>query len=480
MQYTPPGRIKTLDALRALLAEEAPDIACTDDPAPLATPIEVCGRTLTNRFCIHPMEGWDGTAEGRPTEHTLRRWHRFGLSGADLIWGGEAYAVQPEGRANPNQLWFNRDDNPVKHLQRLRDTLLEGRTEAGLTDDTLLLGLQLTHSGRFSRPRPGAGEATPLVLAHNPVLEAKYNNADSVRVLTDDELGTIRDDMIDAAETAQEAGFAFVDVKCAHGYLLHECLSARRREGGYGGDLDGRTRLLREIVEGIRERCPNLHIGVRLSVTDVPPHEKSPDTNIGRPVEHDLTPYDVSFGVDQCDPTKPDLTEPLVVIGMLQDLGVSMLNVTIGSPYWCPHVQRPATYPPSDGYLPPEHPFKGVQVHLQTTRAVKAAFPDLCVVGSGYSYLQEWLPHVAAAEVQAGHVDCIGLGRMVLSYPQLPRDIVAGKGMDRTSICRTFSDCTTGPRNGEISGCYPLDAYYTDMPQAITIKGLRREAMGRA
>jgi 2,4-dienoyl-CoA reductase-like NADH-dependent reductase (Old Yellow Enzyme family) len=214
-------------------------------------------------------------------------------------------------------------------------------------------------------------------------------------------------------------------------------------------------------------------------VTDVPPHEKTPDTGIGRPVAHKLTHYDVSLGVDQRDPIQPDLREPLEIIDMLQSWGVSMLNVTIGSPYWCPHVQRPATYPPSDGYLPPEHPLRGVQRHLETTRAVKEANPDLLVVGSGYSYLQEWLPHVAAAEVEQGHVDMIGLGRMVLSYPHFPRDIVDGRQLDRACLCRTFSDCTTAPRNGEISGCYPLDEYYKTMPQAITIKGLRRKAMGR-
>ena len=475
MKHTPPGTVRTLEALQALLADEAPLLGCTDHFALLLQPLAACGRMLTNRFCIHPMEGWDGTAEGAPSDHTMRRWHRFGLSGADLIWGGEAWAVQAEGRANPNQLWFNRNDNPVAHLADLRSELLAGRAAAGLSEDSLLLGLQLTHSGRFSQP----GDGAPLVMAHNPVLEAKYDNANDVRVLTDDDLRRIRDDMIDAAETAQQAGFSFVDVKCAHGYLLHESLGARRREGPYGGDLVGRTRLVREIVQGIRDRCPRLHIGVRLSVTDVPPHERTPDTNIGRPLEHALTNYDVSLGVDQRDPTLPDLREPLEIIGMLQAWGVSMLNVTIGSPYWCPHVQRPATYPPSDGYLPPEHPLRGVQFHLDTTRKVKQAHPDLIVVGSGYSYLQEWLPHVAAAELERGHVDLIGLGRMVLSYPQLPRDIVSGKDLDRSCICRTFSDCTTAPRNGDISGCYPLDEYYKAMPQAVTIKGLRRKAMGR-
>lgn len=478
MQHTPPGRIHTIDALRDLFSQVSPAINAIDEPnAALSAPINACERTLSNRFCIHPMEGWDGTLAGAPTAHTLRRWNRFGLSGADLIWGGEAYAVQARGRANPNQLFFNRNDDPVQHLAALRDALLKGRKEAQLDESSLLLGLQLTHSGRFCRPTQDG--PTPLVMQHHSVLETKYDNADSVHVLSDDELQQIRDDMIDAAAIAHHAGFAFVDVKCAHGYLLHESLCARRRRGPYGGDLTGRTRLVLEVIDGIRARCPDLHIGVRLSVTDVPPHERTPDTGIGRPIAHDLPKWDLSLGVNEDDPTLPDLTEPLAIIALLRDHGVSMLNVTVGSPYWCPHVQRPATYPPSDGYLPPEHPLLGVLRQLDTTRAVKAAFPDLIVVGSGYSYLQEWLPHVAGAEIQHGHVDVVGLGRMVLSYPHLPRDIVAGRDMDRAFICRTFSDCTTGPRNNEISGCYPLDPHYKAMPQAVTIKGLRREAMGR-
>jgi NADPH2 dehydrogenase len=75
------------------------------------------GRTIGNRFCILPMEGWDGTSDGFPSELTVRRWERFGLSGAKLIWGGEAVAVNPEGRANPNQLMLNRDTAPAIERQ---------------------------------------------------------------------------------------------------------------------------------------------------------------------------------------------------------------------------------------------------------------------------------------------------------------------------------------------------------------------------
>ena len=161
---------------------------------------------------------------------------------------------------------------------------------------------------------------------------------------------------------------------------------------------------------------------------------------------------------------------------MLVELGVEAVNVTLGSPYYCPHAQRPATYPPSDGYLPPEDPLLSVFRHLEVTRRCKAAQPSLLVVGSGYSYLQEWLGHVAQYEVDQGHVDCVGLGRMALSYPHFPADLMAGRPIDRTRLCRTFSDCTTAPRNGMISGCFPLDPHYKQMPEAQQVRVLTKKA----
>jgi len=149
--------------------------------------------------------------------------------------------------------------------------------------------------------------------------------------------------------------------------------------------------------------------------------------------------------------------------------------VTLGSPYANPHLQRPAAYPPSDGYDPPDDPLRFVLAHLQCVRQLKAAFPTMQLVGTGYTYLQEWLPYVAAQELAAGHVDFIGLGRMLLTYPDLPRDLLAGKSPDRRRICRTFSDCTTAPRNGMPSGCYPLDPFYAERPEAARVKKLKEE-----
>ena len=282
------------------------------------------------------------------------------------------------------------------------------------------------------------------------------------------------DTYVAAAGLAQQAGFQFVDIKACHGYLLHEFLSAHPRPGKFGGDFEGRTRLLRTIVSRIRDTWPDLTVAVRLSIFDMPPFKTSRE--IGEPMDYSkLLPYEYGFGAKADDPMQTDLTEPLQLIGELQKLGVAAINISAGSPYYNPHMQRPAIFPPSDGYLPPEDPLVGVVRQIQAARRCKAAFPELPMVGSGYSYLQDYLPHVAQAVVRQGWIDFVGLGRMVLSYPELPADTLAGREMRRKLVCRTFSDCTTAPRNGLVSGCFPLDSYYKSLPQAATLRELKQE-----
>jgi hypothetical protein len=111
---------------------------------------------------------------------------------------------------------------------------------------------------------------------------------------------------------------------------------------------------------------------------------------------------------------------------------------------------------------------------IASTAELKARFPDLLIVGSAYSYLQEWLPYVAQYNVRTGQVDFVGLGRMVLSYPELPADVLGGKPLDTKRICRTLSDCTTAPRAGLVSGCYPLDEFYKNRPEAETLRAIKK------
>jgi 2,4-dienoyl-CoA reductase-like NADH-dependent reductase (Old Yellow Enzyme family) len=174
--------------------------------------------------------------------------------------------------------------------------------------------------------------------------------------------------------------------------------------------------------------------------------------------------------VNPLNPTEADLSETIRFLSLLEELDIRLVNLTAGSPYYNPHVQRPALYPPSDGYEPPEDPLFGVARQMETTRVLKQRFPNLLFVGSAYSYLQDFLPHVAQAAVRLGWTDFVGLGRMVLTYPEILWDATEGRTLQRKRICRTFSDCTTAPRNGLPSGCYPLDSYYKDSEPGERLK----------
>lgn len=439
--------------------------------SPLAEPISIAGFRVGNRWCVQPMEGWDANRDGSPTPHTLRRWRNFGLSGAKLIWGGEAAAVQSDGRANPNQTLATGENR--EGLRQLLDALRSAHLEKFAGDDDLLVGLQLTHSGRFCRPN--SKELRPRIAYHHPLLDAKFDIEpdDATVVLSDDDVERLIDSYAGAARLAQAVGYQFVDVKACHGYLLHEFLSARRRSGRFGGDFDGRTRLLLSIIGRIQSDCPGLIIAVRLSVFDTLPYKTSRE--VGEPLPYEeLLPYDLGFGVAEDDPRRYDLREPIELLGRLQAAGVAVVNLSCGSPYYNPHIQRPAIFPPSDGYLPPEDPLVGVARQIEVARQCKQAVPGLPMVGSGYSYLQDYLPHVAQAVVRDGWIDFVGLGRMVLAYPELPVDCLERGELKRKRVCRTFSDCTTAPRNGLLSGCYPLDPYYKGLPEAARVKEIKQ------
>ena len=437
--------------------------------SPLGQSYTVHGKTIGNRFSILPMEGWDGTLDGFPSDLTIRRWHNFGDSGAKLIWGGEAIAVRHDGRANPNQLISS--DATASALESLRTTLLDAHQHrCGKTDD-LLLGLQLTHSGRFSRPNGKSLESRTLY--RHPILDKKFHIEPEKALFSDGEIDDLIGDFVKAAIRAQQAGYEFVDLKHCHGYLGHEFLSAHTREGKYGGSLENRTRFLRDMVSAIRRDAPGLHIGVRLSAFDLIPFRKDANER-GEPEDFDGI-YNYGFGVNKNNPLEVDLTETFEFLQMLQDLDIKLVCISSGSPYYIPHIQRPAIFPPSDGYLPPEDPLVGVARLLNITAQLKARFPELLIVGTGYSYLQEWLANVGQYYVRTNKVDFVGMGRIVLSYHDMPDDVLHGRPLQTTRLCRTFSDCTTAPRNGLVSGCYPLDPLYKTHPQATELKIFKQQ-----
>ncbi|MEZ0485188.1 oxidoreductase [Fibrella aquatica] len=471
-KYTRMAQLKTASELATYLERNGvalpfDEVLLPPAESPFNKPIQLrSGKTIGNSLCILPMEGWDGTLDGKPTDFTRKRWLKFAESGAKLLFGCEAVAVCHEGKANPNQLVINPDT--IGELTEMRQLILDKHSEQfGRTDD-LVIGLQLTHSGRFCKPNSHK-KFEPKILYSHPFLNHKFGLEADYPTLTDDEIDAIIQQYIAAAVLAQQAGYDFVDIKHCHGYLGHEFLSAVNRAGKYGGSFENRTRFLRTIVDGIRRAAPGLELAIRLSAFDLLPFRKGVN-DIGEPEQADTYPH--AFGGQESG-LSINLDEPKAFLELAQSLGIQMICITGGSPYYNPHLMRPALFPPSDGYLPPEDPLAGVKRQIDVTCALKKAFPELVIIGSGYSYLQEWLPHVAQYVLRTGMADSVGFGRMVLSYPTMPADMTAGRSMIRNQICRTFSDCTTAPRNGLVSGCYPLDPLYKKLPEADQLKAIK-------
>jgi 2,4-dienoyl-CoA reductase-like NADH-dependent reductase (Old Yellow Enzyme family) len=480
-------RLPTLKSpadFRAYCASLGIDLPCDDELVTSASPlaqsadITINGKRPGNRIVIHPMEGWDGTTSGGVTDEMRRRWHRFGESGAKMICGGEAMAVRPDGRANPNQLIITGENKAG--IAELLAILKKAHTEKYETVDDLVIGFQLTHSGRFCRPHDKRWESR--IAFRHPILDRKFNVTSDSQVFTDGEIEELIQDYVRAARVAWEVGADFVDLKHCHGYLLHEFLGAHTRPGKYGGNFENRTRILREIVAGIRADGNPIDFGVRLSCFDKVPHRPDPALSqpgkLGPGIPEDFTgclPYRYGFGVNPEDPTQIDLTETFAFVELCGELGIKVLNTTAGSPYYTPHLQRPAAFPPSDGYQPAYDPLIDVERQVQAVRQIKARAPrNLYVIGSGYTYLQEFLPNVAQVVVREGWADAIGLGRAVLSYPAMLTDAIHGRTVEKRFICRTFSECTTAPRNGLVSGCYPLDKFYTQRPEFQKLKEIKK------
>lgn len=471
MNYPKIATFKTREAFLSHLAEEGIELPFSSDtgtPA-LSAPVICSSRAIGNRWAILPMEGWDCSPNGAPSALTRRRWLNFATSGAKLIYGTEAAAVMHSGRSNPRQLLVA--EHTRGDLTSLCADMRRAHREKFGTDNDLLIGLQLTHSGRYAHPNRDDVLESQNAYAH-PLLDRKFGAG---HVVTDDEVRDIISHFINAAEIAQAAGFDFVDIKHAHGYLGHEFLSAHDRKGPFGGSFENRTRFFREIAGGIREACPGLILSARLSLFDILPFVKGPE-GVGVPMEWDSTvPYPYAFGGDGTGlDMDPDLEEPAAFVRMMQAEGIDLICATIGSPYYNVHMQRPAYFPVCDGYLPPQNPLYNVARHLRAVKRLRERCPGVKVVASGLTCLQEFLGPVAQALIEQDEADFAGIGRMAISYPDYCADLLAGKAPDRRRICRTFGDCTNAPRNGMVSGCYPLDDFYKQRPEAARVKAIKQ------
>ena len=454
---------RSLDDVRNDIAAQGVDVRLSDDLAPVARRVRIGALTASNAMAVHPMEGCDGNLDGTPGELTFRRWRRFAEGGAAVLWG-EATAVVPEGRANPRQLLISRDTAPA--LKRLVDETRQARRDRFGSTDGFIVGMQLTHSGRWSHPQP-------IIAQHGAAIDAVRGCA-GTPVLTDGDLERLEDRFVEAATLAAQIGFDFVDIKQCHTYLLNELLASSTRDGIYGGAYENRTRFVKDVFAKIRDRLGDaIMLATRINVFDSLPYAKGADGR-GTPVAHGA-PYEHAWGTDPSDPTQPSLDEPLRLLRELRDRGLAVANISMGSPYYNPHIGRPFERPPVDGYAPPEHPLAGVARHFRLTGELQRALPDLPLVGTGYSWLRHYAMHAGAANLRDGAVSLVGLGRGALAYPDFAADILATGSMQRDKACIGVSYCTALMRAKHndlgqyATGCVPRDRLY-----AAALKDARR------
>lgn len=433
--------IYTKEELEAQCAEAGVKLPYSDDISVLAQPLNVGDKKIANRIACQAMEGCDGTFDGCPDELTKRRYKRLSEGGAGLIWF-EATAVMPEGRANPRQLWINKNnlDAFKKQVEEIKENGIKANGYAPV------VVMQATHSGRYSKPE---GTPAPLIAYNNPIFE-KDKPISADRIVTDDYLDRVGEALVNASDLAEKAGFDGVDIKCCHRYLNCELLSAYNREGRYGGSLENRTRLLRESIAGAMQVCSgNFLVSTRMNA-------------------YDGFPYPYGFGVKDDGTTDPELSEAEWILKTLYGMGVKLVNITMGNPYFNPHVNRPFVKGP---YEPDEHPMTGVARLLNGTAQLKKAVPDMKILCSGLSYLGSVSQNVISAFIADGGFDLGGFGRTIFAYPDFARDIFSGEGMKKEKCCIACSKCSEIMRTpGGTPGCVIRDKYYTELYQKIFAK----------
>lgn len=415
----------TKDKLKNKTAELNLSIPFSENLSILGKACEIgdTGIRLRNAIATHPMEGFDGTADGSPDVLTERRYMRFAASGTGLIWF-EATAVREDGRTSPRQLWLH--EKNADDFARLVEKIHERSGGVPVI-------LQLTHSGRYSKPQ---GKPAPVIACHNPVLNKSFPIAADYPVISDDDLDALEDQFQKTARLARNAGFDGVDVKACHRYLIGELLSAYTRGGKHGGSYENRTRLFRSIVRNIRsEFGRTFAVGSRLGI-------------------YDSIEYPYGFGTDRDNYLIPDLSEPLRLVGDLYTDGLRIINITMGTPYHNPHINRPYN---SGGYVPPEHPLTGVDRLIKYAGILQKTYPDITFIGTGYSYLGSAAPYAAAGAVENGLITAVGFGRMSFAYDTLANDILNGT-FSSEKVCIACGKCSEIMRAGGTTGCPVRDA----------------------
>jgi 2,4-dienoyl-CoA reductase-like NADH-dependent reductase (Old Yellow Enzyme family) len=417
-------------------------LSLQEDLSPLTQPLELRGHTIPNRLAILPVEGRDFVHGGKPGELSYRRYERYARGGAGLIWF-EAGAVWHDGSSSDNQMLLSPENmDEIKKL--LEHTRKSASGEFGQNHRPLCL-MQLTDSGRYRK----ATGTTPGLVARYPLLDERVKGTKDTPLMTDDDIQRVMDEMVAAAVRSWKAGFDGVDIKGCHRYLSSELLAAFTRENSrFGGSFENRIRFFTEIADRIRELVddPSFIISMRLNI-------------------YDSFPYPYGWGVDREDPSKIDLTEPFMLIEEMEKRDLSLLGTTLGTPYYCPWVNRPFDRVIPGNIDAPEHPLEGVVRALDSTGKVQKQFPEVKVVGAMYSWLRQFSAQAAAAQVASGKVSMAGFGRMGLAYPDFAKDILEKGKMDPRKVCITCSLCSQVMAKGGQVGCYIRDreVYTQDM-----------------
>ena len=389
----------------------------------ISEPIEIYAREVKNRVLFQPMEGCDGTSEGGIDTLTRRRYLRFVEGAPGIIWF-EASAVCNEGRANPRQLYLNK--NTVESFKNLVREMKEKSMALHGFEPVIIV--QLTHSGRYSKPH---GTPAPIVAYRNEVWE-KGKESQPFIVADDEYLAGIPAMYERAAELALEAGFDGMDIKCCHGYLFNEFLSAYNRQGAYGGSFENRTRLYFDCIDAVKRVVDGkAFVTTRLNACD-------------------CFPYGYGFGVNENE--EIDLTETKKIISELKEKGIELINLTIGNPYLIPHINRPYfADSPEDGNI-------GMKRVYDVTKEITDAFPDMKFVVSALTYEGENALDYAQRLLDEGIGDFAGFGRMTFAYPEFYKDYLEKGSPDKSKVCIKCAKCTELMRAGIVAGCVIRDS----------------------
>jgi 2,4-dienoyl-CoA reductase-like NADH-dependent reductase (Old Yellow Enzyme family) len=444
-----PFKYKSLNDLKKKFEQLNLEIPISENIDILRQNVKLKDFYIPNRLAIQPMEGFDSKLDGSPGELTYRRYRRYANGGAGLIWF-EATAISDGCRSNPKQLFLNDENlkNFKEFVSEIRKTSDNALKSLGFKDKCIFI-LQLNHSGRYTKKND---KKCPIRAYQNLELDKAIgaSQEDGV-IITDQELEELEDLWVNKAILAREVGFDGIDIKACHGYLINELLCSRLREGSkYGGpSFENRCRFILNILKKLSKQVKDDSKFILTSRLGI----------------YDGIPYPNGFGVEiianEKFPAPVDLSEPIELIEKMHNIGVRLINISLGNPRYSPHLTRPYDTPIFGRSLPSEHPLVSVNRLINLTSIIKKRLPeDMIVVGSGYSYLRQFAGYVGAGLVQKNLVDICGFGRMSFSNPNFPKQLFQSGVINNKDVCITCSKCSEFMRHGKSTGCAIRDPEY--------------------